>query len=200
MGSGPGSEDPVNMGSGSEDPVEMGSGSENMGSGSGSGSESSSGARCAPKVLMDKCAVDRSGGIVNPLNPETEFMFSNGETTWKLLADNPANKITLTGCADFTGPQVTECKDGEWTMPKEISEICGGMMDHGSSSGSEEGGMMDQGSSSGSEEGGMMDHGSSSGSEEGGMMDHGNGSGSEEGGMMDHGSSSGSEEGGMMDH
>merc|ERR1719334_3090159 len=173
MGSGPGSEDPVNMGSGSGS-EEMGSGSENMGSGSGSGSESSSGARCAPKVLMDKCAVDcNAPAKVDPLNLQTEFKFENGETTWKILADNPANKITLTGCAGFTGPQVTECKDGEWTLPKEISEICGGMMDHGSSSGSEEGGMMDHGSSSGSEEGGMMDHGSSSGSEEGGMMDHG---------------------------
>merc|ERR1719450_259643 len=118
-GSGMGSEDPVDMGSGSggEDPV-------NMGSGSGSGSESSSGARCAPKVLMDKCAVDCNGGEVNPLNLQVEFMSANGETTWKILADNPANKITLTGCAGFTGPQVTECKDGEWTMPKEVSEIC----------------------------------------------------------------------------
>merc|ERR1719153_488438 len=101
-------------------------------------------------------------------------------TSWTILADNPVPKITLE-CEGFQNTVVTECKDGSWTVPPEITEKCG-------SSGSGSGGMMDHGSGSGSEDDGMMDHGSSSGSEDDGMMDHGSG----DDGMMDHGSSSGS--------
>merc|ERR1719430_150371 len=208
-GSGSGGEDPVNMGSGSgsEDPVDMGSGSGSEdpvtmgpGSGSGSGSGSSSGASCPEKVLMEDCNINCSG--TSP-DPSTGQLFSSQaeskdgltfyKTSWTILADNDAPKITW---ACETATFVTECKDGGWTIPQEIADLECGMEGHGSGSGDD--GMMDHGSSSGSEDDGMMDHGSSSGSgsEDDGMMDHGSGND----GMMDHGSGSGSEDDGMMDH
>merc|ERR1719446_1050246 len=200
-GSGSGGEDPVTMGpgSGSEDPVDMGSGSGGedpvtMGPGSGSGSGSPS--LCPKKELMKDCDIDCLGAKPDPDNSEQFFLAtgSNGvfSTTWTILDNNPALKITLT-CQGAANPMVTECIDGGWTVPQEIKDICGTI-------GSGDDGMMDHGSSSGSADDGMMDHGSSSGSGDDGMMDHGNSSGSEDDGMMDHGSSSGSGDGGMGDH
>merc|ERR1719370_1937393 len=165
-GSGSGGEDPVNMGSGSgsEDPVDMGSGSGSEdpvtmgpGSGSGSGSDSgSSGAFCAEKVLMTHCEVNCEG--VNP-DPDSDQLFQSScssegsneicSTSWTILANNPADKISL-NCQGAPTPMVTECKDGEWTIPQEIKNLCGttdaGMEGHGS--GSEDDGMMDHGSGS----------------------------------------------------
>merc|ERR1719430_2507012 len=203
-GSGSGGEDPVNMGSGSgsEDPVDMGSGSGSEdpvtmgpGSGSGSGSGSSSGASCPEKVLMEDCDINCSG--TSP-DPSTGQLFSSQEeckdgfcfykTSWTILADNSAPKITW-NCEAATF--VTECKDGEWTIPPEIANLECGMEGHGSGSGDD--GMMDHGSSSGSADDGMMDHGSGSGSGDGEMGEHGDG-------MMDHGSSSGSGDGEMGEH
>merc|ERR1719233_178780 len=215
MGSGSGGEDPVDMGSGSgsggEDPVKMGPGSGNedpvtMGPGSGSGS--GSGASCPEKELMKDCDIDCVGAQPDPMNllQYFESSESNGvfKTTWTIFADNPALEIKL-NCPGAPTEMVTQCKNGGWTVPQEIKDICGsiggdGMMDHGSSSGSTDDGMMDHGSG----DDGMMDHGSSTGSEDDGMMDHGNGSGSADDGMMDHGSSDGGMgvhgDGGMEDH
>merc|ERR1719369_176250 len=149
-GSGSGGEDPVNMGSGSgsEDPVDMG-----PGSGSGSGSGSSSGASCPEKVLMEECNINCSG--TSP-DPSTGQLFSSQaeskdgltfyKTSWTILADNDAPKITW---ACETATFVTECKDGGWTIPQEIADLECGMEGHGSGSGDD--GMMDHGSSSGSE-------------------------------------------------
>merc|ERR1719260_415748 len=194
MGSGSGSEDPVDMGSGSggEDPVTMGPGS-GSGSGSDSGSGSgSSGAVCPEKVIMNDCEVNCEG--VQP-DPDSFQLFSSSKsgdvftTSWTILADNPAQEITLNCPALSPNPVVTKCEDGSWTVPEAIEEKCG-------SSGSGSGGMMDHGSGSGSEDDGMMDHGSGND----GMMDHGSSSGSEDDGMMDHGSSSGSGDGEMGEH
>merc|ERR1719233_1110126 len=196
MGSGSGGEDPVDMGSGSgsggEDPVTMG-----PGSGSGSGS----GASCPEKELMKDCDFDCGGAQPDPMNllQYFESSESNGvwKTTWTIFADNPALEIKL-NCPGEPTEMVTQCKEGGWTVPQEIKDICGiigsgdGMMDHGSSSGTTDHGMMDHGSG----DDGMMDHGSSSGDDDDGMMDHGSG----DDGMMDHGSSSGSADDGMMDH
>merc|ERR1719233_560493 len=204
MGSGSGGEDPVDMGSGSgsggEDPVTMG-----PGSGSGSGS----GASCPEKELMKDCDIDCVGAQPDPMNllQYFESSESNGvfKTTWTIFADNPALEIKLK-CQGAPTEMVTQCKEGGWTVPQEIKDICGsigsgdGMMDHGSSSGTTDDGMMDHGSG----DDGMMDHGSSSGSEDDGMMDHGSSSGSGDGVMGDHGSSDGGmgdhSEGGMGDH
>merc|ERR1719430_2910822 len=209
-GSGSGGEDPVTMGpgSGSEDPVDMGSGSggeDPVTMGPGSGSGSGSGALCPEKELMKDCDIDCVGAQPDPMNllQYFEASESNGvfKTTWTIFADNPALEIKL-NCPGAPSEMVTQCKEGGWTVPQEIKDICGsigsgdGMMDHGSSSGTTDDGMMDHGSG----DDGMMDHGSSSGSEDDGMMDHGNSSGSADDGMMDHGSSSGSEDDGMMDH
>merc|ERR1719513_217638 len=222
-GSGSGSEDPVNMGSGSEsgfegygsgtmepgsgsgseDPVNMGSGSENEdpvtmgpGSGSGSGSGSSSGALCPEANLMDKCDIDCRDSEPEPSTMQiwsSSQVGSAFQTSWTILANNPAPKITWNCPGAAPTPFVTECKDGGWTIPEEIQLFCwdGGMEAHGSGSGGD--GMMDHGSGSGDD--GIVDHGSGSGSGEDGMMDHGSSSGSEDGGMGDHGS-----EDGMMDH
>merc|ERR1719430_2576860 len=220
MGSGSGGEDPVDMGSGSgsggEDPVTMGSGSGNedpvtMGPGSGSGS--GSGALCPEKELMKDCDIDCVGAQPDPMNllQYFESSESNGvfKTTWTIFADNPALEISL-NCPGAPTEMVTQCKEGGWTVPQEIKDICGsigsgdGMMDHGSGSGTTDDGMMDHGSSSGSEDDGMMDHGNGSGSADDGMMDHGSSSGSGDGGMGDHGSSDGGmgdhSDGGMGDH
>merc|ERR1719233_1396045 len=141
------------------------------GSGSGSGSDPSPGALCAEKELMKDCDVDCLDAQPDPFNAQQIFMSSEKtsggySTSWTILANNPANKISL-NCQGAPIPFVTECKDGSWTVPKEITDLCGsigsgddGMMDHGSG----DDGMMDHGSSSGSEDDGMMDHGSSSGS------------------------------------
>merc|ERR1719244_2180113 len=191
---GPGGESGMgsgDMGSGSEGetPVDMGSG---PGSGSGSGSDSgsgsgSSGALCPEKVMMNDCEVNCEG--VQP-DPDSFQLFSSSKsgdvfkTSWTILADNPAQEITLNCPALSPNPVVTKCEDGSWTVPEAIKEKCG-------SSGSGSGGMMDHGSSSGSEDDGMMDHGSGND----GMMDHGSSSGSEDDGMMEHGSGND----GMMD-
>merc|ERR1719193_511478 len=168
IGSGSGGEDPVDMGSGSgsggEDPVTMGpgSGSEDpvtMGPGSGSG------ASCPEKELMKDCDIDCVGAQPDPMNllQYFESSESNGvfKTTWTIFADNPALEIKLK-CQGAPTEMVTQCKEGGWTVPQEIKDICGsigsgdGMMDHGSSSGTTDDGMMDHGSG----DDGMMDHGS----------------------------------------
>merc|ERR1712013_764425 len=166
-GSGSGSEDPVNMGSGSEneDPVTTGPGS-------------SSGALCPEAILMDKCDVDCRDSEPEPSTMQiwsSSQVGSAFQTSWTILANNPAPKITWNCPGAAPTPFVTECKDGGWTIPEEIQIFCwdGGMEAHGSGSGDD--GMMDHGSGSGSGEDGMMDHGSSSGSEDGGMGDHGSG-------------------------
>merc|ERR1719431_645895 len=206
MGPGSGSEDPVDMGSGSggEDPVTMGPGS-GSGSGSDSGSDPSPGALCPEKKLMKECNIDCLDAQPDPFNAQQIFMSSELQggggysTTWTILANNPANEISLS-CTGAPNTFVTKCQDGEWTIPPEIATLCGtmdgGMEGHGSGSGDD--GMMDHGSSSGTTDDGMMDHGSGSGSADGGMEGHGSGSGDD--GMMDHGGSSGTTDDGMMDH
>merc|ERR1711942_601165 len=114
MGSGSDGESPVDMGPGSESGFE-GYGSVTMGpgSGSGSGSGSSSGASCPEKVLMDDCNIDCRG--TEPEPSTGQITSSSGEdgnfkTSWTILANNPAPKITW-NCPGAFAPFVTECKD-----------------------------------------------------------------------------------------